>query len=184
MTDKLFLPEKGNYRNLIVFQKAECIYDITYYFANKYYPGHDRTRDQMVQAARSGCANIAEAAAASATSAETAIKLTNVARASLQELLMDYVWHLRHRQLKLWAPDDPRTQQVRRVSWHHNDTAFYMERIPLRSEEVVANIAITLIHQEDRMLKKLIEKLQTEFVENGGIKEAMYRARTGYRDRR
>ena len=90
MTDT-FLPQKGNYRKLIAFQKAQCIYDITYYFAHKYLVKGDRTIDQMVQAARSGRQNIAEGSAAAATSAETEIKLINVARASLQELLLDYI---------------------------------------------------------------------------------------------
>lgn len=85
-----FLPRKGNYRNLIVFQKAECIYDITYYFANKFLQKGDRTIDQMIQAARSGRQNIAEGSAAASTSSETEIKLMNVARASLQELLLDF----------------------------------------------------------------------------------------------
>ena len=85
-----FLPQKGNYRNLIAYQKAECIYDITYYFAHHFLNRGDRTIDQMIQAARSGKQNIAEGCAASTTSAETEIKLINVARASLQELLIDY----------------------------------------------------------------------------------------------
>ena len=79
-----FLPQKGNYRNLIAYQKAECIYDITYYFAHHFLERNDRTIDQMVQAARSGKQNIAEGCAASTTSAETELKLVNVARASFR----------------------------------------------------------------------------------------------------
>lgn len=94
-----FLPPKGNFRSLILFQKAQCIYDITYYFAKTYLPNNDRTIDQMVQAARSGRQNIAEGSAASATSSETEIKLMNVARASMQELLLDYEDFLRVRKL-------------------------------------------------------------------------------------
>ncbi|MDE5929439.1 MAG: four helix bundle protein [Muribaculaceae bacterium] len=97
-----FLPQKGNYRNLIAFQKAQCIYDITWYFTHKYLAKGDRTIDQMVQAARSGRQNIAEGSAAAATSSETEIKLINVARASLQELLLDYEDFLRGRNLKQW----------------------------------------------------------------------------------
>ena len=85
-----FMPQRGNYRNLLVYQKAECIYDITFYFAHKYLEKGDRTIDQMVQAARSCKQNIAEGSAASTTSKETELKLTNVGRASLQELLADY----------------------------------------------------------------------------------------------
>ena len=101
-----FLPQKGNYRNLIAYQKAECIYDITYYFAHQYLERGDRTIDQMIQAARSGKQNIAEGCAASTTSAETEIKLVNVARASLQELLIDYEDYLRVRNLIKWNVND------------------------------------------------------------------------------
>lgn len=146
-----FLPKKGNYRNLIAFQKAECIYDITYYFAHNCLMKGDRTVDQMIQAARSGRQNIAEGSAAAATSSETEIKLVNVARASRQELLLDY--------------ED-----------------FYMDALPQRTPETIANIAITLIHQTDVFLRKLIDRLQTDFVKNGGIKEQMYKARIDYRN--
>ena len=87
---KKFLQQKGNYRNLIAYQKAECIYDVTYYFAHKYFEKGDRTIDQMIQSARSGKQNIAEGCSASTTSSETEIKLISVAKASLQELMLDY----------------------------------------------------------------------------------------------
>lgn len=177
-----FLPPKGNYRNLIVFQKTECIYDITYYFAHKYIEKGDRTIDQMIQAARSGRQNIAEGAAAAATSAETEIKLMNVARASLQELLLDYEDYLRVRGLTKWELTDPKSIQCRRVCSAHNDSVFYRNAILSRSDETIANIAITLIHQTDVFLRKLIIRLQSDFVKNGGIKELMYKARTNYRN--
>lgn len=101
-----FLPQKGNYKKLIVYQKAECIYDITYYFAHKFLEKGDRTIDQMIQAARSGKQNIAEGSAASTTSKETELKLVNVARASLQELLLDYEDYLRVRNLKQWEANN------------------------------------------------------------------------------
>lgn len=176
-----FLPPKGNYRQLIAFQKAECIYDITYYFAHNYLQKPDRTIDQMVQAARSGRQNIAEGAAAGATSAETELKLINVARASLQELLLDYEDFLRVRELETWGPDSPKSQQTRLVCSRHNDSAFYREAIKTRSAETIANIAITLIHQTDVFLRKLLTRLQADFVATGGIKEQMYRARINYR---
>ncbi len=110
-----FLPQKGNYRNLIAFQKAECIYDITYYFANKFFQKGDRTIDQMIQAARSGRQNIAEGSAAASTSSETEIKLMNVARASLQELLLDYEDYLRVRNEVLWDLNDEKSSVCRRV---------------------------------------------------------------------
>ena len=97
-----FLRQKGNYRDLIAFQKAECIYDITFFFAHKYLSIGDRTVDQMVQAARSGRQNIAEGCQAGTTSAETEIKLLNVAKASLHELLLDFEDYLRVRELSIW----------------------------------------------------------------------------------
>ncbi|MBR1688782.1 MAG: four helix bundle suffix domain-containing protein [Prevotella sp.] len=172
-----FLPQKGNYRGLLVYQKAECIYDITYYFAHQYLEKSDRTIDQMVQAARSGKQNIAEGSAASSTSRETELKLMNVAKASLQELLVDYEDFLRVRGLCQWSSSDPRYQQTRNVCKQHNDSAFYREAIAQRTAETTANIAITLIHQTDTMMRRLIERLKADFLKQGGIREEMSRAR-------
>lgn len=177
-----FLPPKGNYRSLIAFQKAECIYDITYYFAHTYLEKGDRTIGQMIQAARSGRQNIAEGSAAGATSAETEIKLTNVARASLQELLLDYEDYLRVRNLGKWDVNSEKAIVTRRVCSRHNDSAYYMSKVRERGAETIANIAITLIHQTDVFLRKLIERLQQDFLRNGGIKEQMYRARISHRN--
>lgn len=177
-----FLPQKGNYRNLIAFQKAECIYDITYYFAHKYLEKGDRTIDQMVQAARSGRQNIAEGAVAGATSAETELKLMNVARASLQELLLDYEDYLRVRGLEQWDINSEKSIQTRKVCASHNDSSYYRTAIEARSAETICNIAITLIHQTDVFLRKLIARLQSDFLKNGGIKEQMYNARVNYRN--
>ena len=180
MTDnsRPFMPQRGNYRNLLVYQKAECIYDITFYFAHKYLEKGDRTIDQMVQAARSCRQNIAEGSAASTTSKETELKLTNVGRASLQELLADYEDYLRVRGLDIWDIGSGKAAQTRAVCTKHNDSAYYREAITKRSDETVANIAITLIHQTDSMLRKFIERLKQDFVEGGGLREEMYRART------
>lgn len=178
---KRFLAGRGNYRNLIVYQKAECIYDITYYFAHKFLSKGDRTIDQMIQAARSGKQNIAEGSAASATSRETEIKLTNVARSSLQELLLDYEDYLRVRNLQQWSTDSDKAMRTREVCKKHSDSAFYRNAIAVRSDETVANIAITLIYQTDTLLGKLIDSQKNDFVRNGGIKEEMYKARTEWR---
>ena len=178
-----FLPNKGNYKALIVYQKAECIYDITYYFAHQYLAKGDRTIDQMVQAAGSGKQNIAEGSAASSTSSETEIKFMNVARASFQELLVDYEDYLRVRGLDQWSPEDPRSKHTREVSIKHNDSAFYRDAITKTSDASIANIAITLLHQEDYMLRKLIERLQDDFVKVGGIRERMFQARSNYRNK-
>lgn len=176
-----FLPKRGNYRGLIVYQKAECIYDITYYFTSTYLKKGDRTIDQMVQAARSGKQNIAEGSAASATSSATEIKLMNVARASLQELLTDYEDYLRVRGLEIWDVNSEKAIQTRRVCALHNDSAYYRDAIAKRSDETICNIAITLIHQTDAIFGKLISRLEDDFVRNGGIKEQMTRARLEYR---
>lgn len=181
MPPHTFLPKRGNYHGLIAYQKAECIYDITFYFAHTHLDKSDRTIDQMVQAARSGKQNIAEGSAASATSTETELKLINVARASLQELLVDYTDYLRVHALEQWAMDSEKARQARQVCSRHNDTAYYRTAIAERSAETIANIAITLIHQEDVLLRKLLQRLEDDFVRQGGIKERMYAARTGYR---
>ena len=157
------------------------MYDVTFYFAHHYLEKGDRTIDQMVQAARSGKQNIAEGAAAGNTSKETEIKLTNVAKASLQELLVDYEDFLRVRGLKQWQPDDARLAQTKRACAAHNDSEYYRKAMPERSAETIANIAITLIHQTDWLLNKLIERLEIQFVENGGVKEQMTKARKEYR---
>ena len=182
MANNTFLPKQGNYRSLIVYQKAECIYDITFFFANKYLvAGKDRTVDQMVQAARSGKQNIAEGSAASSTSSETELKLMNVARASMQELLTDYEDYLRVRNLPQWALNDERTQKAQAYCATHNSSEDYRIAIERRSDETIANIAITLIHQFDEMMGRLITRLESDFVEKGGIRERMHAARTGYR---
>lgn len=183
MTDKDFIRQDNNYRTLKAFQKAECVYDVTYYFANKFLSKGDRTIDQMVQAARSGKQNLAEGNIDGVTSKEMEIKLTNVNRASLHELLLDYEDYLRVRGLEQWPYDDPRCVQTRAFCKKHLDSAVYREKIKDRSDETIANIAITLIHQCDVLIRGLIEWQKRNFLENGGIKEEMYRARKAYRDR-
>lgn len=183
MTEKDFIRQDNNYRTLKAFQKAECIYDVTYFFANKFLSRGDRTIDQMVQAARSGKQNLAEGNIDGVTSKEMEIKLTNVNRASLHELLLDYEDYLRVRGLEQWPYDDPRCVQTRAFCRKHLDSAVYREKIKERSDETIANIAITLIHQCDVLIRGLIEWQKRNFLENGGIKEEMYKARKAYRDR-
>ena len=180
---KTFLPKKGNYRGLIVYQKAECIYDITFYFAHHYFVERkDRTIDQVVQAARSAKQNIAEGCAAASTSAETEIKLIGVARASMKETLEDFKDYLRTRHLEEWSLDDPRTHQTQEFCKKHNRPEDYTKDIEKRSPETLCNIAITLICQYDVMMGRLLERLQKDFVEKGGIREQMTAARLGYRN--
>ena len=178
-----FLPKKGNYRGLLVYQKAECLYDITFFFAHHYFVERkDRTIDQVIQAARSGKQNIAEGCAAASTSAETEIRLMGVARASMQETLLDYKDYLRTRHLEEWAVDDPRTHQIQEYSKTHNRPEDYTKDIDKRSPEALCNIAITLICQYDVMMGRLLDRLQKDFVEKGGIREQMTAARLGYRN--
>src|SRR5829696_6079444 len=104
------IPLHGGYRNLKSFQVAQLCYDVTVRFCARYVDKRSRTVDQMVQAARSGVQNIAEGSLASGTSKKTELKLTNVARASLEELRLDYEAFLRQRRLPLWNRNDRRRQ--------------------------------------------------------------------------
>lgn len=175
------LQPKGDYRNLIVYKKAECIYDLTFYFASRYLDRRDRTVDQMIQAARSGKQNIIEGSAAAVTSRETEIKLFNVAKASFDELLADYEDYLRVRELPRWPEEKQR--RVREFCRINNDSAFYRHLAPMRDDNTLANLSITLIHQELYLLVKLIERAKRDFLEQGGIREEMSRARRSYRDK-
>lgn len=182
MTDPSFLPLRGNFRDLIAFQKAECIYDVTVLFTRKFLSVGDRTIDQMVQAARSGKQNIAEGCAASTTSRETEIKLLNVAKASLQELLLDFEDYLRINNLNLWCVGNHRLERLRSLCSANNDSAFYRGIFDKCTAEMAANMAVTLIHQADVFLRKLIERAKEDFLENGGIREQMTRGRINYRN--
>src|SRR5438128_7233313 len=135
-----FLPPHGNYRELLSYQKAEIVYDLTYRFCERFLNKGDRTIDQMVQAARSGKQNIAEGSKAAGTSKEMEIKLTSVARASLEELLVDYHDFLRVRDLRLWAKDSKEARFVRKLGQQAQLTyEAYREFCETRPAEVVAN---------------------------------------------
>jgi four helix bundle suffix protein len=171
------LPRTGNYRKLLTYQKAEAIYDITYFFCKNYLLRFDRTVDQMVQAARSGKQNIVEGSAASATSKETEIKLVNVAKASLQELLIDYEDYLRTRNHRQWENNSVELLKMRELGRKHNDSAFYMSLVRVRPPETIANMAICMIKQTDYMLFKQLQSLSEDFLKNGGLRERMTRMR-------
>ena len=177
-----FLPKHGHYRNLRVYQVTEMVYDITYYFTQHYLSKGDRTVDQMVQAARSGKQNIAEGNQAAATSSETEIKLTNVAKASLEELLDDYEDYLRVRNMQQWGPLHPRYEKMRQYARSEGIKKEYAATIQRMNDEEIANLCITLIHQAIYMLHKLLVTMQTRFVKEGGIKERMYQSRINYRN--
>ena len=177
-----FLPQHGHYRHLRVYQATEIIYDITYYFTQQYLAKGDRTVDQMVQAARSGKQNIAEGNQAASSSSETEIKLTNVAKASLEELLVDYEDYLRVRNLQPWDNQHPRYEKMREYARSEQIKKDYAEKIQRMNDEEIANLCITLIHQAIYMLHKLLVTMQNRFVTEGGIKERMYQSRTDYRN--
>jgi len=180
-----FMPAHGNYREVLSYQKAEVIYDLTYRFCHRFLTKGDRTIDQMVQAARSGKQNIAEASKASGTSKETEIKLTNVARASLEELLLDYQDFLRVRDLRLWDKTSREARFVRKLGGQpHVTYEAYREFCETRPAEVVANIALCLIHQANYLLDKQVRRMEKDFVREGGIRERMTRARLQQRNRR
>jgi len=181
-TPKTFLPQHGHYRHLRVYQVTEIIYDITFYFTQHYLQKGDRTIDQMVQAARSGKQNIAEGNQAAATSSETEIKLTNVAKASLEELLDDYEDYLRVRQLPQWGNLHPRYEKMRQYARSKQINNDYAQVVQKMNDEEIANLCITLIHQAMYMLHKLLITMQERFVTEGGIKERMFQARVNYRN--
>lgn len=177
------LPPRGDYHTLLSYQKAEVIYEITFRFCHRFLAKSDRTIDQMVQAARSGKQNIIEGSKAATTSKETEIKLTNVARASLEELLEDYRDFLRVRDLRLWEKDCREAEYVRSLSRQSPLTfEVFREFTETRSAEVLANIAICLIHQANFLLDRQLIGLEKAFLQEGGLRERMTRARREHRN--
>jgi four helix bundle suffix protein len=177
------LPPRGDYRTLISFQKAEIVYDITFRFAHKFLSKGDRTVDQMIQSARSGKKNILEGSKAALTSTETEIKLTNVARASLEELLDDYRDYLRARDLPIWEKDSKEAQFVRKLGRRTPQSyEDYREFVETRPPEVVANIALCLIHQTNYLIDQQLRRLEQDFVNKGGLRERMTRVRLQHRN--
>jgi four helix bundle suffix protein len=180
-----FIPAHGGYQNLLSFQKARIVYDATVRFCARFLDKRDRTCGQMVQAARSGKQNILEGSQASGTSKETEIKLVNVARASLEELLEDYRDFLRVRSLKLWDKSSRGAKFVRRLG-AKSDASYetYRTYIESRPPEIVANIMVCLIHQTNYLLDQQIRQLEKAFIREGGLRERMTRARLAERSRR
>jgi four helix bundle suffix protein len=187
--DTSTLRPHGGYRRLRSFQVTEIIYDGTVAFCDRFVDKRSRTHDQMVQAARSGRQNIAEGSRASATSSQTELRLVNVARASLDELLLDYEDFLRQRGLKQWDKDAPEARRVREVGTRTDPTdqsdptdrsdqkKHYSEWLDHRDPAVVANALICLIHQANYLLDRQIHGLERQFVEGGGYSERLAAAR-------
>jgi len=178
------IPPHGGYRDLQSYQMSEIVYDATVVFCDRFISKRSRTHDQMVQAARSGKQNIAEGCMASGTSKKTELKLIGVARASFEELLLDYQDFLRQRELILWGKDHPESKKVRGFCYQKNRSyrtyKAYIEGTP----ETAANTLICLIHQTNYLLDQQLRFLEKAFLEEGGFTERLYRTRTQIRNQR
>jgi four helix bundle suffix protein len=179
-----FIPPHGGYKQLLSYQKAAIVYDATVSFCQRWIDRRSRTHDQMIQAARSGKQNIIEGSMASATSKETELKLTNVARASLEELLEDYRDFLRLRGVPEWGTDHPTVRRLRELN-RIPDAAYATFRagIEHRDPAVAANVIIGLIRVASYLLDRQIRHLEQAFVTEGGLRERMTRARLDERRR-
>lgn len=175
--NKIILPH-GGYQKLKSFQMSEIVYDATVKFCERFVSKFSRTTDQMIQAARSGRQNIAEGSMASGISKETEIKLVGVARASLEELLLDYQDYLRQNGLKLWNKDNSSAIEIRRLgSLPDRSYMTYRTYVEQSTPETAANTIICLIHQTNYLLDRQLRQLEEAFVKQGGLRERMYQAR-------
>jgi four helix bundle suffix protein len=182
--NKGFIPLHGGYKNLITYQKSEIIYDGTIYFTKRFFQKYDRTIDQMVQAARSGKQNIVEASMASGTSKEMEIKLTNVARASLEELKIDYQDFLRTNKLPIWDKEHKLVARLRELNKIPNaNYETFRKAIENESLEICANVMIGLIAVVSYLLSQQIKALEIAFMNEGGLKERMTKARLNIRNK-
>ncbi|MCL2436160.1 MAG: four helix bundle suffix domain-containing protein [Lentimicrobiaceae bacterium] len=173
-----FIPKHGGYRKLLCFQKAEIIYDGTCYFVEHFLQKSDRTTDQMVQAARSGKQNIAEGSMASAMSKQSEMFLTNVAKASLEELMLDYEDFLRIRKLAIWGKDHHLTKRFQTINRTANATyETYRKALENENPEICANAMLCLIHAVIVLIARLLQQQERDFLQNGGIKERMMQMR-------
>ena len=171
------IPAHGGYRQLKSFQHAELVYDATVKFCDRFIDKRSRTHDQMVQAARSGRQNIAEGSQASGTSKKFELKLVGVARASLEELLLDCEDFLRQRALPLWGKNHPTAQAVRRLAYENKRSYLtYRSYIENSPPEVAANTLVCLIHQTNYLLDQQLRQLEQAFLKEGGFTERLYQA--------
>jgi four helix bundle suffix protein len=183
MANMDFIAPTDKYENWNVYKLSLIIVDITDLFVKTYLPKFgDRTVDQMVQAARSCKQNIVEGSVDAATSREMELKLTNVAKGSLAELMQDYEDYMRHHDLTIWSVKDPRVSQIRRFSRMHDKPEIYLTKLRERDAEAFCNITLTLCHQLDYMLYCVMERAKAIFLQKGGIREEMYRARIAARN--
>jgi four helix bundle suffix protein len=179
-----FLPPHGGYENLLSFQKARIVYDGTVFFCGRFLEKRDRTVDQMIQAARSGKQNIIEGSKASGTSKETELKLTSVARASLEELLEDYRDFLRSRKLEEWPRDHRYTFRLRQLNRQTPaDYSTFRKGIENPDPAIAANVLLGLTKLTNFLLDRQLRQLQRDFLQNGGLRERMTQARLQIRSR-
>ena len=181
MTER-FIPPHGGYQKLLSYRKAEIVYDATVRFCDRFFDRRDRTHDQMVQAARSGKQNILEGSQASGTSKETEIKLTNVARASLEELLADYRDFLRVRGIEEWPKAHRYVRRLRELNRQPDaNYATFKKGVEHRDPAICANVIIGLIKVTNYLLDQQLRQLEEAFVKEGGLRERMTRARLAER---
>lgn len=183
-SDTSRLRPSGGYRDLRSFQTATIVYDATVAFCERFIDPRSRLVDQMVQAARSGRQNIAEGSRASATSSQTELRLVNVARASLDELLLDYEDFLRQRGHRQWGKEDREARAVRNIGRRTQDRSDPPDYSPWLDHDdpaVRANALICLIHQTNYLLDQQIRALEAQFVEGGGYSEQLAAARIAHR---
>lgn len=177
-----FIPVHGGYKNLLSYKKSQIIYNATVYFTRRFFRKGDRTVDQMVQAARSGKQNIIEGSMASGTSKETEVKLTNVARASLEELMEDYRDFLRVNAFHEWSVEHPYVKRLRMIN---RDTAAdydaFRKGIEHENPEICANVILGLIRVCSYLLDRQLLHLEKEFIEQGGLRERMTQAHLHHR---
>lgn len=179
------IPPHGGYRELQSYQMAEIVFDATGVFCDRFIDRRSRTHDQMVQAARSGKQNIAEGSMASGTSKKTELKLIGVARASLEELLLDFQDYLRQKGFPLWGKDHEQARKVRALAHEKNKSyKTYRTYFEEQEPEIAANAAICLIHQTNYLLDQQLRSLEKEFLKEGGFTEKLYRARSQMRNGR
>lgn len=172
-----FLKIAGDYHNWNVYKKSVIVCDVTEMFIRKYYDSRSRTVDQMRQAARSCKQNIVEGITDRTISYEMCIKLIGVAKGSLRELQEDYEDYLRQNRFEIWSKEDNRVIATRRFCVNNDDSKLFVDKCEERSPETVANIMLTVIHQLDSMLAKLLKIIEQQFLQTGGIKENMAAAR-------
>lgn len=172
----------ARWQDLRLYKKSDALYQFTVVFCRRFLPTYgDRTVDQMIQAARSGKQNIVEGSEDGKTSTEMELKLINVARASISELREDYKDFITSHNLPVWETSHPRFQGLQEFTKQHNEWDDYEKPAETWTQEEMANIGLTLCYQMDTMINRYLNKLEKIFVEEGGIKERMYKARTGYR---